>query len=116
MIEEVYFDRKDAVINRAARSCSHLYTCCNGRKDTFEIVDDFPKGYVVWNIGRDNVPFPCYIPLAKRKRGSYDVDVSTLKTVRCSDEETALRIMKEACRHTVFRTTFIKLINELKQD
>ena len=35
------------------------------RTDRFEIVGEFPFGYEVWAIGRENFPFPGYLPLAK---------------------------------------------------
>lgn len=35
------------------------------RKDIFEIVDEYPHGYIVWPIGRRNFPFTGYVPLAK---------------------------------------------------
>ena len=38
------------------------------RTDKFKIVDTFPHGYIVWPIGRENFPFPGYIPLAKPHR------------------------------------------------
>lgn len=42
-----------------------LVTNNYNRKDVFEIVEKFPNGYVIWNIGRRNFPFKGYIPLAK---------------------------------------------------
>ena len=39
------------------------------RTDKFKIVDTFPLGYIVWPIGRENFPFPGYIPLAKPHAG-----------------------------------------------
>lgn len=34
-----------------------------GTIHTFEIVSEFPHGYIIWNIGRRNFPHEGYIPL-----------------------------------------------------
>ena len=63
-------------------------------KDEFEIVEEFPQGYVVWNIGRENFPFPGYLPLAK-PLPNYHIERSSLKTVKV-DEALADVILKHA--------------------
>ena len=65
-----------------------------GRTDTFEVVNEFPAGYIVWNIGRHNFPHPGFVPLAKPDPNQkYHILLHGLKALRCKDEETALRII-----------------------
>lgn len=52
------------------------------RKDIFEIVDEYPHGYIVWPIGRRNFPFTGYVPLAKPTDEPYHIDINTLKATR----------------------------------
>ena len=52
----------------------------------FEVVDTFPVGYEVWNIGTHNMPAG-YLPLCKPKwsqslGGFYEVEADTLKAMR----------------------------------
>lgn len=52
----------------------------------FEVVDTFPVGYEVWNIGAHNMP-EGYLPLCKPKwsqslGGFYEVEADTLKAMR----------------------------------
>lgn len=63
------------------------------RLDIFEVTDEFPGGYVVWNIGRHNFPYECYVPIA-RDIGNYHVDRP--KCIKVKDEKLALTIMDEA--------------------
>lgn len=66
-----------------------------GKTDIYEIVDDYPAGYVVWNIGRHNFQHECYVPLAK-PLANYRIDPTSLKAIKVKDEQTALAILKEA--------------------
>ncbi len=59
----------------------------------FEVVDDFPGGYVVWNIGRHNFPHESYVPIAM-DIGNYRVD--NPKCIKVKSEELALSIMYKA--------------------
>lgn len=62
------------------------------RADRFEVVETFPAGYVVWNIGRHNFPFPGFIPLARAVRGNPDaIDIGSLKALRCARSDAVLR-------------------------
>lgn len=83
------------------------------RNDIFEIVDVFPAGYVLWNIGRDNFPFPCYIPLA-RPNGKYTIDLTTLKTIKVSDEKMALHLMNISHRYTIDKNKFYEIVEKKK--
>lgn len=71
----------------------------HGREDVFEIVNEFPKGYYVWNIGRQNFPHECYVPLAKPLYDKYHIDLSKLKAIKVKDEKTAIEIMSYSSRH-----------------
>lgn len=70
-----------------------------GRTYKYEIVDNQPNGYDVWPIGRENFPFPGYIPLAKFE-GINMVEGCKLKAMKF-DEELADLILREASRHGV---------------
>lgn len=81
--------------------------------DTFEIVETFPYGYNVWNIGRRNFDFECYLPLAKPIPSKYSfqrcIDAETLKAIKVKDEETALKILNIASYETVDKKRFEEL-------
>lgn len=54
--------------------------------NAFEVVDTFPVGYKVWNIGAHNMPAG-YLPLCKPKwsqslGGFYKVEADSLKAMR----------------------------------
>lgn len=59
---------------------------------TFEIVNELPHGYKIWNIGRENFKFEKYIPLCKTYNGCC-VDIKTLKAFKVPSEELALKLM-----------------------
>ena len=59
---------------------------------TFEIVNELPHGYKIWNIGRENFKFEKYIPLCQTYNGC-SVNVNTLKAFKVSSEEFALELM-----------------------
>jgi hypothetical protein len=63
------------------------------RTDVFDIVDEFPNGYIIWSIGRKNFPFECYLPLAKPGQMPHTVDTSDLKAIKVRDERTALALL-----------------------
>lgn len=66
-------------------------------KDEFEIVDKFPDNYVVWAIGRENHPFPGYLPLARPGDQHHTIRRTDLKTLKV-DEKLALHVMTVAIR------------------
>lgn len=82
---------------------------------TFEQVTEFPDGYVVWNIGRQNFPHERCIPLAKPLAISgdmkYHIDPNTLKYIEAETEELALQVIEEAKRHEINRKRFYEIIN-----
>ena len=82
---------------------------------TFEVVETFPSGYKVWNIGRRNFNFECYIPLAKPQPTEHTfqkcIDPETLKAIKVADEETALKILDLASCEEIDKNRFEELIN-----
>ncbi len=71
-----------------------------GRVDRFEVVDEWPIGYVVWNIGREYFPYKGYLPLC-RVDADYMVDLATLKALNVCDEDVCLKVLKDAGLNTV---------------
>lgn len=80
---------------------------------TFEVVETFPRGYEVWNIGRRNFDFECYIPLAKPQPTEHTfqkcIDPETLKAIKVVDEETALKILNFSSCGVVDKERFEEL-------
>lgn len=76
--------------------------------DNFKLVETFPNGAIVWNIGRHNFPFPGYIPVAY-PIGDYRINRSRLMAVKCKDEKTADIILKRAGKGTINKETFLEL-------
>ena len=81
---------------------------------TFEVVETFPHGYKVWNIGRRNFDFECYLPLAKPEPTKCTfqkcIDSETLKAIKVTDEETALKILNLSSYEVVDKSRFEELI------
>lgn len=83
-------------------------------RDEFEIVNEFPNGYIVWNIGRENFPFPGYLPLARPDDRPHYIKRKQLKTVKL-DEDLADKILKEASRGTygtIDKFTFEEILRQ----
>jgi hypothetical protein len=71
-----------------------------GRIDRYEVVDTWPAGCVVWNIGRENFRHEGYLPLAYVS-ADYQVDMSMLKAYHVGDEALCLKVLAAAGRGTV---------------
>lgn len=71
-----------------------------GRIDRYEVVDTWPAGCVVWNIGRENFRHEGYLPLAYVS-ADYQVDMSRLKAYHVGDEALCLKVLAAAGRGTV---------------
>lgn len=68
-----------------------------GRVDEYELVDEFPTGYIVWNIGRQNFKHEGFIPLVKPDpHFEFGVLLKDMKALKCSSEDEALYILKRA--------------------
>lgn len=81
------------------------------RTDEFEIVNEFPHGYVLWNIGRENFPFPGFIPIAQPKpENMYHIRLDTLKALRLDDEDLCLHLMREGHRRWMDAPTFFEVV------
>ena len=89
----------------------------HGRTDVFEIVSEFPKGYVLWSIGRDNFRHECYIPLARPAQQPFHVRLDSLKALKVESEELALYLMKKVhkLKVGVNADNFQKLVDEFKK-
>ena len=91
-----------------------------GATDIYEVVDEFPTNYVVWNIGRKNFQHECYLPLAERKSNDPDsweywtIKRNTLKALKVESEELALYILEYSHRKTVDSTNFSQIVNSYK--
>lgn len=85
------------------------YNPYSRRTDTFEVVETFPAGYVVWNIGRHNFPYPGYVPLARPADQPYHIRLESLRAIKVRDEQTALRILEAAGQGEVNEDRFIRL-------
>ena len=78
------------------------------RTDKFEVVQDFIKGTVIWNVGRENFNFKGYIPL---------VNIDDRYTVfgqkyafKVDSEELALYLLRQASFVTIDRDKFNDLV------
>ena len=83
----------------------------------FEIVESFPEGAFVWNIGRQNFMHECYIPLAVLDRSypdPYHVDVKRLKAIKVESEEIAINIAEVAHWKTVDKKEFEEIIKSFE--
>ena len=61
--------------------------------DTFELVDRVPRGYLIWNIGKNMVDG--YLPLCRLAYfqpfpGGRNIEVETLKAIKCEGAQTIL--------------------------
>ena len=87
----------------------------NGRE--FEIVESFPDGAFVWNIGRHNFPHECYVPLAFLDTSFPDlchVDVKRLKAIKVESEEIAIYIAGVAHWKTIDKKEFEEIIKSFE--
>ena len=63
-----------------------IYTesLCSDRKHVFTISEEYPLGYIVWNVPDDLLP-KGYVPLA-RPNGKYTVDCKSLVAWKVSED------------------------------
>ena len=80
-----------------------------GRVDTYEVVDTWPLGYKVWNIGRHNFHHEGFLPLAKEGAQKYYVDLTSLKALRVGDEELCIAVLNKAGYCTVDEKMFNRI-------
>lgn len=88
------------------------------KKHTFIKVDEWPSGYSVWPIGRENFQFEGWLPLCKDGKNEYEwqrnIDTNSLKAIKVKSEDVALRCLDAAikgeCRT---REDYIRLIDSL---
>lgn len=82
-----------------------------GRTDRYEVVDVWPAGCVVWNIGRANFRHEGYLPLVYVS-ADYRVDMSSLKAYHVGDEELCLKVLAAAGRVNVDYERFKQIRDE----
>ena len=80
------------------------------KNNAFVIVNEYPKGYVVWAIGREHFKHECYVPLARLQEDGLHVDRASLKAIKVKDEPTALRILREAVLRGVGKRKFERMV------
>lgn len=83
----------------------------------FEVVDRWPMGYFIWNIGRQNFPHEGYLPLAQEASQKYHVRTNTLKALYVGDEDLCLAAMNAAqhVRGYFDEDRFIELKREIER-
>lgn len=83
----------------------------------FEVVEEWPAGYFVWLIGRENFPHPGYLPLAQSDWKPYHVRTDSLKAFYVGDEDLCQYIFKAAHhrRGEVFYEDFLKMKQEYER-
>jgi hypothetical protein len=87
------------------------------RTDTFEIVEEFPTNYIVWNIGRHNFQHKGYIPLAEIDSSFddlYHIKTETLKTLFVGEELSDF-IIESAGRNDINKKKFETIKNNWRQ-
>lgn len=76
----------------------------------FEVVNEWPTGYFIWNIGRQNFPHEGYLPLATETELKYHVNTRKLKALNVGDEDLCLAAMRAAHNCEYFtEDRFLKL-------
>ena len=94
---------------------------CEG--NIYEIVHEFPLGYVVWNIGihidRDYIPL-CRIKMIQPFEGAREIDKSALKALYVPEAlyPGALqpRVMHYAGRKEIGKKEFEKIVSEVLEE
>ena len=82
-------------------------------KHTFEVVNKFPNGYVVWAIGVENSPAEGYLPLARPTNIPYNIDTHTLKTLFVG-KELHEKLMKRVHKEQIDCLNFEDICKELQ--
>lgn len=86
------------------------------RTGIFEIVEEWPDGYIMWNIGRENFPHEGYIPLGKPIKDEYEfrvvLDLDSLVALKVKDEDFALRLLAIGIRKGMSKSQYVSLKNK----
>lgn len=85
--------------------------------DLYITTDEFPAGYLVWNIGEQHSPRG-YIPLCKLKENQpfewcRDIERDSLLALPVSDEVRRV-IMKKAGRTEIDKKKFERIVKNMK--
>ena len=76
----------------------------------FEVVQDFIKGTVIWNVGRENFNFKGYIPLVNID--DRDTVFGQKYALKVGSEELALYLLRQADFGTIDRDKFNELVEK----
>ena len=81
-------------------------TTISTARHTYEIVKSVPKGYEIWNIGKNMAEG--YLPLCRVIEGTHNVELDTLKAIECRDAQTILAAMGYGPKTVREMESFIK--------
>ena len=103
------------------KTADTITTTENRKTDVFEIVDEWPAGYYVWNIGREHFPVPGYLPLCKDgvnvESFQRNIDRDHLKAIKVQSEAAALACMDYAYHHDrPTREDYLKVLAQYPTD
>lgn len=84
------------------------------RTDEFEVVTEWPRGYIVWAIGRENFQHPGYLPLAQIAEEKYHIRTDTLKALYVGDEALCLAALDKAVKNGCDEAGFRRLQKKAK--
>lgn len=93
----------------------------HGKMYIYERADEFPYGYYVWNIGRQNFPHEKCVPLAKDgynpEYWMRNIDSNSLKYIEVESEELALLIIQRSNHcNKLDRDKFCEIVKEFKKN
>ena len=112
--------KKEKVINGMyfLETEKYFISASHNKADMFIKVDEWPKRYYVWPIGRENFQFEGWLPLCKDGKNDFawqrNIDTKDLKAIKVKSEEVALRCLDAAIKgECKTKEDYIKLINSL---
>jgi hypothetical protein len=82
----------------------------------FEVVDEFPYGYEVWNIGRDEFKkagYDGFVPLCQCDSNRH-VYMDSIKAINVGSEELAEKINHEAGLHGMNKDKFLEFVKKYR--
>lgn len=86
-----------------------------GRTDCFEIVNEIPVGYSIWNIGM-NMP-EGWLPLCRMVQpnsDNYEIELDTLKTIRVPNAQRVLKASGYGFNTVAKMEQYIKIYGKSK--
>lgn len=74
---------------------------------TYTIVDEVPLGFQIWNIGTEHAPSG-YLPLCRVIPGTNNIEVETLKAIRCPDAHLVMNAVRGGCNTILKMEKFLQ--------